>query len=533
MRPITAMIGPFAGMVDGPDQAATTPQSAAYLLNVYTQATAEGLAQLGRPGFVQMSSTQLGSAGARTAQCVASHTALDGTTYNFLVVGGKVYRVTFSKAGTGGAGTVTDVTPGGVSISTTSRVYACSLGDALIFSDGVNKPWVASSLSATPIIGTYIAAAAGAWYGPPVVYYARLFGIIAASADRDTIEWSAVNDATTGYGALNYQWQLGQQGGGEPLTCLYATNYALYYWRRSSLGQIAGTLEAEFQTTAQHDAVSITDGTLYPASVTATPSGILFADQQGRPRLLTPGGVVQDWPHAAVRATVDAYELISDAIGCHLPDLGLTGLAITSAGAVNEMLVFDLAGGTSQGLWRRGVLGATAQQFCAVGLLRGSEGQPYFSFIDQDGYWYAQKRESDSTSVSGGFDVNASNVVIATEHMVVSRPVVAPGADLFTEQHFDRVDVLVRSGALEIVPRVPLEVSYETPRASYGTAQTPTVPVAGVAGDAVKVTVGVNARGRWVRWKFRQSSALSNAPRFGFLLARATGRLVASVGTGK
>jgi hypothetical protein len=519
-RRIEVPVGPFVGMRDQPDQTASDRLYASYLLNVYTQQAEIGTAQVARPALVQMSASQLGSGGARTAQALYQHTMQDGTRYNLLFTGGKVYRVTFS-AVTAATATVTDVTPVGPTISTTSRIYCCSLGDSLIVSDGVNKPWVASSLSATPIIGTHITAASGAWYGPPVVYYAKLFGILVS--ERTTLEWSEENDPTTGYAANNFnnQWTLGQTSG-SALTCLFATNSALYYFRENGIGTIGGAVSDDFATTGVHDSVSTTVGTGSPASVFGADGSIFFLDMEGRPRELVPGGGVRDWPNDAIRVATTQFIAANRSlcVGCYLPDVELAALTYVGGDSLpKELLMFDPKRQTCQGYWRQGDT-SPYRQFRAVGILTDTNGSRYFSYIDQDGYWYVMERERLSTS---SLDRDSSGTPITTEAQVISPPL-AP--DPAAEMQLTRLDLNVRTGASDALPAVPLKVAYQVPRADYGTALAPVVPMTAVQYDNAHVAVGINARGRYVRFKFFVSHATTSAPRFAFVQAVATGAIV-------
>jgi hypothetical protein len=101
-----------------------------------------------RPGFNQP--TNVATTG-NAPQGVYAHQALDGTNYNFIFANGKVWRWS-----TNLTSAPVDVTPTNVVIGTGKFVYATSLADTMIVNDGVNKMWVASNLSATPITATVI-----------------------------------------------------------------------------------------------------------------------------------------------------------------------------------------------------------------------------------------------------------------------------------------------------------------------------------------------------------------------------------------
>jgi hypothetical protein len=505
---IEVPVGPFVGMRDQPDPTASEQVYAASLTNVYTEYGEWGTAQIARPGFRRSSSTQMGSGGARTAQGIYCHTMLNGTSYNFTVVGGKVYRIAVLDA----LGTDTDVTPVGPTISTTNRVYFASLGDNLIVSDGVNKPWVASNLSGTPITGTVITAASGAWYGPPVVYYAKLFGILAS--ERTTIEWSEENDPTTGYAANNFnnQWTLGQTGG-EPLTCLHATNSALYYFRPSSIGAVSGAVNDEFSTTGVHDAVDTTVGTTAPGAVFRTPGGIFFLDVNGFPHVFTPGAGVSDWPKRATEATLRnrRADYVPLAAGCYSPDTGMALIAHPyNFGENHWILAFDPIRQTAQGTWE-----LAATYFGVVGTIKDTQGRDAVAGIDQNGYWYTQHFEVDNYWHDYLDGSTASTVTHAVETGAIA-------SDPATEVAFTRGDLTLRGSASGTMS---ISVDYRIPRANYGTARTVTVPAAAVTNDAVHAAVGLNARGRWIKFRVRHTT-VEEFQRFGFIEGRLTGAVV-------
>lgn len=87
----------------------------------------------------------LGTVGGRHGQRSFAHYALDGTVYRFEFIGGRIYRWD-------GNVTFTDVTPIGITISATARIYCATFADKLIVHDGTNKPWYvpSSGCASTP-----------------------------------------------------------------------------------------------------------------------------------------------------------------------------------------------------------------------------------------------------------------------------------------------------------------------------------------------------------------------------------------------
>lgn len=226
-------------------------------------------------------------------QGVFHHTSLSNVTTNFVVMDGTLFRVT------GNLGTYTDVSPAGITIDAgiTTRVYGTSFGDQLIITDGVNRPWLASSLSATPIVGTYIDfdGAGTAWtaFGRGEVYGGSFFfilGSVGGVGARTDIAWSVPADAATGWQQPDYdfRWTL-LQTAPDPLYALAGTNTQLYYWRRSSIGSISGTPGPDLQGSKTDDAISRNVGTISPQSVQQFGNIISFSDAQGRPYRIQQG----------------------------------------------------------------------------------------------------------------------------------------------------------------------------------------------------------------------------------------------------
>lgn len=129
-------------------------------------------------------------------------------------------------------------------------------------------------------------------YGKPTTFAAKLFFV--KYAERDTIVWSEEATANTGYEAGGYSnvWKLGQTGT-DPLFALQGTNEELFYFRGNRIGSIRGQVSADFVTTATHDAVSESVGTLSPNGVTTTTRGVWFLDQWNLPTFIPKGGVPQ------------------------------------------------------------------------------------------------------------------------------------------------------------------------------------------------------------------------------------------------
>jgi hypothetical protein len=168
------------------------------------------------------------------------------------------------------------------------RIYVVAFNQQLIVSDGVNTPWMwdgttgggLTKLTACPVL-----------YGPPTVYYAKLFGI--KKSDRKTIVWSEENDPTTGYeaGGFNNAWSLTQTDSNN-LMRLVGANDGLYYFRQKSIGVIRGAVSADFRTTGTHDDLSTVTGAADAGAVAEGDSGLWFLSRAQRPCVLRDGQVV-------------------------------------------------------------------------------------------------------------------------------------------------------------------------------------------------------------------------------------------------
>lgn len=267
--------------------------------NMYVPDIDQGSGFYARPGFAldNNGAAVTTSSSVFRGQGAFSHTSLDGVTTNFVVFNGKLFR----RSATGAA--YADVSPSGITIDAglTTRVYGTTFADQLIITDGVNEPWLATNLSASPITGTKIdydgMGVAWSAFGPFVVYGGSVFCIlneVDAVARRSDISWSIAGDAATGYQQPDYDfnWTLLQSVGQTappPLFALAGTNTALIYFRELSIGAISGAVGPDLATSATHDAISQNIGTQSPQSVVQYGTTIYFVDQIGRPYRLVPG----------------------------------------------------------------------------------------------------------------------------------------------------------------------------------------------------------------------------------------------------
>lgn len=148
MPVITQTAGPWKGVRSTNDPADDTPNLLANLVNGRIPDPSAGSCAEARPGCTMPTFMTGGNA---AGQEVFSMTTENGTDYNFLFANGKVFRqpTDLSTA-------PTDVSPTNITINTAKFISCVQLGDSLIVSDGVTKPWIGTSLSSTPIVATPI-----------------------------------------------------------------------------------------------------------------------------------------------------------------------------------------------------------------------------------------------------------------------------------------------------------------------------------------------------------------------------------------
>ena len=275
----------FAGMAAS--YAAKQTNVPLQILNGYLESPSNPQsAVVARPGWYRLSTTQMGSSEpAIHSGLVFQFEKLDGTGFTVLVTRGVFYKWTW---GTGLAEALSAATlsAASVAISATATVYACMFNNQMVITDGVNTPWMWDGTTNGGITKLTNAPVA---YGPPTVYYARLFFI--KNADRGTGVWSEVNAANTGYeaGGYNNAWTLSQTAS-SPLIALLGTNDGLYYFRAKSIGLIRGAVTSTFSTSGTHDAVSADVGLGHALMLAFYQETIFFTDTQMRPWRMALGG---------------------------------------------------------------------------------------------------------------------------------------------------------------------------------------------------------------------------------------------------
>lgn len=428
MRSTKARFGPFIGMRDSLDPPANHPNLARVLRNVYPAQVGHHARVVGRPGFEQLG-TQLGSSGRRTGQLICQFTELDGTEHTIAIVGGHFYEYDWI----GGSWTevldAADFSGASITLSQTARCYAVTFNNQLIVSDGVNTPWAwdgtsgggLTSLTNCPVL-----------FGPPTVYYGKLFGI--KSSERSTFVWSEENQPNTGYeaGGYNNAWTIGQTDTNQ-LTCLLGSNEALYVFRERSTTLVTGAVTPNFASTGTREGVSSTVGTAAPGSVHFVDRDIIFADADGRPHLIRHGlGVIPLWED--FKETLNGLDsaVFDEVEGFWDPTLEMSRLGYGVDGGTDRgrQLLFE----AERGQEPQAVAVFDGFEFDRIGVVENSDGEPRILHT-QGGYAYQHGTPEGAIWNDG---LNAGDQAILHQ---IAAPYL--GYDEEVEQHWDRLDLLM------------------------------------------------------------------------------------------
>ena len=308
-RMVTEM--PFDGMTSTLNAQGTPPGRAHHLTNLIPE---PGGGARTRPGYRDTAATYSGTWGtnART-QALAQFTTSGGTTYTIAVVAGVVYTLAFDGDVTSGTWTerVTQAQLSGASVTfstTAKRTWWAVLNDQIVFTDGVNTPWMwdgtsgggITDLTSCPVL-----------YGRPVIHYGKVVGI--KNTERSTIVWSEENDPATGYetGGYNNAWTLSQTAT-DPLYSLLATNRGLYYFRDLGIGLITGAVTPDFQNAGVRDEISTSVGTRSTAGTLEHDGKIWFVSSIGQPWAIAGGQLVPIWKDMALSVAEEAVWKAAD-----------------------------------------------------------------------------------------------------------------------------------------------------------------------------------------------------------------------------
>lgn len=489
--------GPWAGMRDAVEPSAATPGRAYRIRNMYATSSLFGRSVVGVPGF-SLAGTQLGSGGSRATQWIGQFTTSDGTTKSLAIVNGEIVEYDWSGNSYNVRIDASDLSGASITLSTTARIHCVTFFDQLIVSDGTNPPFAWDGTSGG---GLTAASNAPALYGQPVVYYSKLFGILAA--DRTAIAWSEEGTWDTGYesGGYTNAWTLDGTKG-EQLTGLAASNDSLAVFRGRSATRITGAVNDAFQTTGTRSAISEITGTESPSAVLVLDEGVVVVDADGRPQFAPNGrGFAQRpamWEDAKTllidvpRIDVPNAQIVAD----EAASLVWVSLPTTASQEPALHLLYERTGGTLNLVGY--IEGFSAQR---LGVWIDDSGVPrvVHAGVD-DGYLYVHGTPDGST-----WNFGFASGDQAIPHYLETE---ALGVDLDAEKAFDEI-----SASFEVGSSRRVAIGYTTPRGTTSGQQV-TVPTGGYAvlgsfilgvdtlgGASVesRARVGTAARGRYAR----------------------------------
>lgn len=415
-----------------------------------------------------------------------------------------------------GAGTYTNVVTAGnfatASISLVNAThYWCIFNNTICFNpnDGIQKPFTWDGTSGAGSL-TELTNAPTA-YGRPSAYAAKLFFI--KYAFRDTIAWSEEAAANTGYdqGGYSNEWKLGQTGT-NPLFAIQGTNEALYYFRGQSIGAIRGQVQTDFATTATHDAISLSTGTLSPNGVAVSSRGLWFVDQWFIPSFLPFGGsplriVDETFMGIGVNYTSEPFGY-DDLLRLEPEDPGPMTAQVLAVPVLQWLpyetvwfnLPSDLAPNrvflvvsqdTGRALaWIKPQIDASVAMHETIAIVKElSSGQATVSCVD------GVAGRTFVSAPTRAPDKNEAGTAQSTTYRLIGAPM---GATQSGEYQFDRLSVVcgVRSGSHGL--SLATLTSRRKSSGTVSAAQTQVLPVAtnGVPG---RLTFGLNQTGRWLR----------------------------------
>lgn len=499
--------GPWDGMLDS--LSPTTKRPGRYLLgqNVYPLDPDLGDSVVGRPGVRQLGA-QLGAGALRRVQGIFQFTKTTGFTRTVAVVGGRFYTFDWSVALWTESLSTAQLAAAGIVIDPFTQVAFLNFSDRLVVSDGVHKLW---DWDGTTGAGLRFLANSEPIYGQPVVYYARVVGIVAL--EPDTIIWCQTDDATLGYrsGGFNNAWSP-TQNDPDRLYGLLATNSRLYAFRARSALPLDGPPGPDFSTDNTRDSISDTFGTLSPFAAILHDVNAVVIDADLHPQFLRPGGagfipIWKEFRETTKRISKQPLQAAKCQTIYYSP-AGLYLMAYPDSGALecNALLVYDGTGDLPKPLavWR-------GWEMTAIAMVEDLSGAPRFLHGDTNGNIIEHGNPEDDNFLLND-ELPAGTVAI--EHILQQQP---QGYSTKREKIFDRLDLTTRTLTTQT-----LNVSFITPLGA--SAEQQIVLGSGAAGFDVGVfdtllfdasgggtlelhgDVGLESEGRWGMAKVRHAA---------------------------
>jgi hypothetical protein len=466
------------------------PKLASEIYNAYPLNPRTARDIIGRPGANHLATVASPGLG----QAAFQYRKLDGTTYTVVFINGLMYTVNWA------TGVHTNVALGAIgALQTTDKIYMTVLADKLIISDGVRKPFywdgaVFTDMTNCPVL-----------FGQPVVYYAKLFGIVKANPVQ--IVWSEENAPLDGYDTqinpatlapYDNQWVVGQTAQ-DRLYVLMATDDALYFSRARSWSMITGPAEDDFRSTGNREAVSSTVGCTLPSSCIFRNGEIWFQDRDGFFWYIPLGGQpVPLWE--GYRETIMASDKDPPATAggranlCSMVDWPLVPLVMATIAVINtdaggpwpwrfRILTWNPETKVPQGVWD---LPSTVEPVHMAAVTNLGELDRVIMLLDENGHSMVF-----GTPQAGPWRDQIYSGNVAITHRVKGAEL---GWEITQDKDWESITALFYGSNLSATTTI----GYTTPMRTASVPQT--VQAAALAADAeIRRKVGIKQLGRWLR----------------------------------
>lgn len=484
------------------------------------------------------------------------HTRTDGTYHRLLLVGTSVMpnaAVVGAYAFSGSTGPLrlveydpsnavhpftnrTTLSMSNVAIDTTTRVYGIknpsgnsTFANYFIFHDQANRPRKVDFSSPSAPVLSNLSDANYTFYGPPVIYYGKLFFLDAS--DQETLRWSEENDPDTGYGtgANDNSWTLAQTSS-DQIQTVVGTNSALYVFRNNSCTTITGAANSDFASAGVSEDVSTTIGTRSPDAAIAVNQTVFFLDQYGRPGRVEPGyGYIPLYDRCieTIRGIPTTVAQLRNVWARHDGALNLVKVGYPAGSASTrdeQMLTFDSRSWECMGLHKipDGSGSTIGHDFGAPWLDQNIF--PRFTVASaQTGDLGVYIEQMETTP-----QASSQDTTLAGTTLTVAGTVTPPkmGGDALTEKRFNRVSIGQRNiggtnglAQLNVTERGPYTSSWSAPKA---------VKAPGGSYDqaSVKAEYGIDITGRWAQVQITNDTTGNPQTRFTVDTVTMTGNLV-------